>query len=238
MDATEHAKVIFLIRRREGVTRDELIMHWYKNHMPAVIASNLNASSQGLNAASRYIAQLFLPDDSDSWIWDGMAQLWFSDPLPPMSQAAGSNPSDTFQQKAEPYWNWATKEYVVREGSEMLSEEPLTLNEPYPSTRSGFFRVNYLVGAKQGIDYSEFYEHWLQVHVPNVESVLDGCGGFRYVVSHSLYPDRAPYAGMAELYFHGTDGLRKFQSHIKPDGMERWMDPHIMRGNTEMIGIP
>lgn len=126
-------------------------------------------------------------------------------------------------------------------GQDKLSTDPLTLNEPYPATRSGFFRLNYLVAAKPGTDFDEFYSHWLNVHVPNVDSHLDRTGGFRYVVNHSFYPREAPYSGMAELYFHDRDGARDFQMNIKPDGIERWIDgasTHVMHGNTEMIGIP
>ena len=241
MKHTANAKMIYLIRRRSGVSHDELIMHWFKNHMPSVIESNRVAQLQNRRGASKYIAQLFENTGKSHPTWDGMAQLWYREPHRPMNQAAGTNPTDTFQQKAEPYWNWATKEYVVRDGSESLSIEPLALNEPYPSTRSGFLRLNYLVGVKPSIDYEAFYKHWLDVHVPNVESHLDGAGGFRYVVSHSIYPESAPYAGMAELYFADSAGARAFQSNIQPDGMEQWIDAsntHVMHGNTEMVGIP
>lgn len=241
MKQTDYTKMIFLIRRREGVSRDELIMHWFKNHMPAVIESNRAVFKRNGSGASKYIAQLFKSVAGAQSAWDGMAQLWYREPLPPMKQAAGSRPSDTFQQKAEPYWNWATKEYVVCEGSDQLPVDPLVLNDPYPMTRSGFLRLNYLVAVKPNIDYTEFFEHWLNVHVPNVESHLAQAGGFRYVVSHSVYPDSAPYAGMAELYFETSEGAQYFQTHIRPDGMERWIDAsrtHVMRGDTEMVGIP
>ena len=41
-------------------------------------------------------------------------------------------------------------EYVVMDGSDQLPVEPLTLNAPYPCTRSGFFKVTFLVKAKEG----------------------------------------------------------------------------------------
>ena len=66
-------------------------------------------------------------------------------------------------------------------------------------------------------------------------------GGFRYVVSHSIEPANAPYAGLAELYFHDSDGYDRFQELITLDGTEQWMDidgMQILRGDTEMIGIP
>ena len=241
MRQSQLAKMIYLIRRRDGVSRDELVMHWFKNHMPAVINSNLSATRTGRGGAARYIAQLFASQGSDRPVWDGMAQLWFAEPHPPMKAPAGDPPTDTFQEKCEPYRNWALKEFVVRGGEERLSTDPLTLNDPYPATRSEFFRLNYLVSVKPDTDLDEFYSHWLNVHIPNVDSHLDRAGGFRYIVNHSYFPDAAPYSGMAELYFENEEGARDFQTSIKPDGMERWVDGsamHVMHGDTEMVGIP
>lgn len=233
--------MIFLIKRRDDVSREELIMQWYKNHMPAVIAAQDRARDRGRDGASRYIAQLFNASNKAMLSWDGMAQLWFAEPQRPSPTNHGNEPTDTFQQKAAPYFSWATREYVVMDGSEHLNVEPLTLNEPYPSTRSGFFRVNYLVPARDGVDYDAFYQHWLDVHVPNIRGWMEEAGGFRYVVSHSFYPAEAPYAGMAELYFPDEDAWRRCQSLMRADGMEKFVDGErmdIMRGDTEMVGIP
>lgn len=241
VEPNERAKMIFLIKRREGSSRDELIMQWYKNHMPAVIAAQDRAIERGGDGASRYIAQLFNTSNRSDMSWDGMAQLWFAEPQRPTTNDHGREPTDTFQQKAEPYFSWATREYVVIDGSENLSVEPLTLNDPFPSTRSGFFRVNYLVPAQEGTDFDAFYKHWLDIHVPNIRSWMNEAGGFRYVVSHSIYPDLAPYAGMAELYFHSAQDWHKCQSLMKADGMETFVDGSrmdIMYGDTEMVGVP
>lgn len=241
IEPNERVKMIFLIKRREGSSRDELIMQWYKNHMPAVIASQDRAIEQGRDGASRYIAQLFQSSNKSEMSWDGMAQLWFAEAQTPARTDQNREPSDTFQQKAEPYFSWATREYVVMDGSEHLSTAPLTLNDPYPSTRSGFFRANYLVPAQDGTDYDTFFRHWLEVHVPNIRDWMNQAGGFRYVVSHSIYPELAPYAGMAELYFHSEDDWRKCQSLMRADGMERFVDGgrmDIMFGDTEMVGVP
>ena len=108
-------------------------------------------------------------------------------------------------------------------------------------TRSGFLKITYLVAALAETDYDTFYAHWLDVHVPNVAETMERAGGFRYVVSHSFEPGEAPYAGMAELYFHGLDGWRAYREAIRADGMERWVDVegmHVLRAGTEMVGIP
>jgi hypothetical protein len=77
------------------------------------------------------------------------------------------------QPHAEPYFPWASREYVVMEGSENLKVEPLTLNAPFPCTRSGFYRVSFLVKANQGADFDKFYSHWLNIHVSNVRSTME-----------------------------------------------------------------
>ena len=41
---------------------------------------------------------------------------------------------------------------------------------PYPSTRSGFFKMTYLVKAKDRADFALFFEHWLGVRQPQHRS--------------------------------------------------------------------
>ena len=136
---------------------------------------------------------------------------------------------------------WATTEYVVIDGSEHLDTAPLTLNAPYPMTRSGFHKVTYLVAAKPDTDYDEFFAHWLNIHVPNVKATMEAAGGFRYVVSHSIDPVNEPYAGMAELYYHDPKDSVRWRETIEADGMEKWIDSTrmlILSARTEMVGIP
>lgn len=239
--ATPGVKMMYLIKRRATASREELVAHWFANHMPLVIQNQKEQQAAGRRHARRYIATLFDADAKGEHPWDGVAQLWWDRALRSPAVPHGTTPTDTFQQMAEPYVPWATTEYVVIDGSEHLPVEPLTLNAPYPCTRSGFFKLSFLVRAKGGADFEPFFEHWLRVHVPNVESVMEQVGGFRYVVSHSLDPKAEPYAGMAELYFHDPSGWSRYRQAIQPDGMERWVDPEgtlVLRAHTEMIGLP
>ena len=236
---TPGAKMLFLIKRKPDTSREELVVHWFANHMPAVIQSQKDQAVRGRRFARRYFATLFDASTDGEHVWDGVAQLWWDAPFGRPRTPHGWEPSDTFQQKAEPYVPWATTEYVVMDGD--LDTTPLTLNAPYPMTRSGFFKMSFLVAAKQGTDYDEFFRHWLDVHVPNVQGTMEAVGGFRYVVSHSMTPEEEPYAGMAELYFPNADGWAAYREHIKPDGMERWVDGErmaVLRSHTEMVGIP
>ena len=237
------AKMIYLIRRRENTSRAEIIAHWYANHMPGVIRNQLDSAAGGRRHATKYIATLFNEklesDRGGIHAWDGMAQLWWDKPLRTPKVPHGTTPTDTFQEKVEPYVPWATTEYVVMDGE--LPVDPLTLNDPFPCTRSGFYKKSFLVAAKSDTDYEAFFTHWLDVHVPNVRATMLKVGGFRYCVSHSITPQSEPYAGLAELYFPDQSGWQDYKKVIQPDGMEQWVDSGrmlVLSADTEMIGIP
>ena len=235
---TPGAKMMYLIKRKPATSREELIAHWFANHMPAVIARNKESGADGKLHAERYVATLFDPKADKPQDWDGVAQLWYEKAPPRPATAHGVEPTDTFQEKAEPYLPWATREYMVMDGP--LPLNPPTLNPPFPCTRSGFFKVTFLVATKQGADYSALFDHWLDVHVPNVRQTMDAVGGFRYAVSHSLEPEAETYAGMAELYFPDASGWAGYREQIRADGMEQWVDADAMRvfhSGTEMVGI-
>jgi EthD domain len=240
-EPTPGAKMMYLIRRRAGVTREELIAHWFANHMPGVIKGQHDAATAGRPHARRYIATLFDAGDRLDAAWDGVAQLWWDAPLPRTKTPIGTKPRDTFQQKAQPCGGGATTEYVVLDGSDELPVQPLTLNAPFPCTRSGFVKVTSLVRVKPNARHAELFEHWLGVHAGNARRLMREVGGFRYVVSLSNEPESEPYAGMAELYFPDADTWARFAAALQPDGMERWVDAsegHFFTSGTEMIGIP
>lgn len=235
---TPGAKMVYLIKRKATTTREELIAHWFANHMPGVIARNTKNRETGKPHATHYTATLFDPQPDQPHSWDGMAHLWYAEALPRPAQASAVEPYDTFQEKVEPYWPWATREYIVMDGA--LPLNPPTLNAPFPCTRSGFFKVTFLVAMKSGADRNALFDHWLDVHVPNVQQTMEAVGGFRYVVSHSLEPETEPFIGMAELYFADAAGWAAYREQIKPDGMAEWVDYDAMlvfKSGTEMVGI-
>ena len=230
----------YLIRRRQNVSREELLVHWFANHMPAVIKGQADQKKKGKEHAQKYLATVF--DEVDQQIgehWDGMAQLWWNKELPTPDEPHGTYPVDTFQEVAEPYSPWATQEYLVIDGNHAFRE--LTLNDAFPTTSSEFFKVTFLVSAKEGIDYDQLFQHWLGAHAANAKSVLEKTGGFRYVIGLSTQPKTSKYVGMAELYFSRPDQFLDFNKSLEPDGMERWIDAEkmsVLVSTTKMIGIP
>lgn len=239
IEATPGYRMNVLIRRRAGVSRDELVANWFANHMPAVVRGMAAQALAGQPHAHRYIATLFDPPAQGAPAWDGIAQLWWPQNLPKPAAPHGTRPADTFQQKAEPYMPWMVREYVVMDGA--LPHAPNTLNDPFPFTRSGFFKVTFLLKSQTGADSGAFFRHWLEVHAPNVQSAMTASGGFRYVFAQSVEPQAEEFAGMAELYFPDAEAWERFRKVAKPDGMERWTDPDgtlLFTSGTEMVGIP
>lgn len=235
---TPGAKMQYLIKRKATTSREELIAHWFANHMPGVIARMNENRDAGKPHATHYAATLFDPETGAPQTWDGVAQLWYAEALPMPKQASAVEPYDTFQQKVEPYWPWATREYVVIDGA--LPLEPLTLNAPFPCTRSGFHKRTSLVEAKPGTDIDAMNAHWLDIHLPNVQQTMAAVGGFRYVVNLSVDMATAPYAGVAELYFADPAGADAFREAYELDGFEQYIDNDAtqrFQSGTEMVGI-
>jgi hypothetical protein len=243
LEPTPGAKMVTLIKRRPTTSREELIAHWFANHMPNVIERNVQAKAAGKPSARHYVATLFdeQPDgalDNGRLVWDGVAQLWYDAPLPRATAPSGVPPRDTFQEMVEPYWSWPMREYVAVDGA--LPLNPPTLNPPFPCTRSGFVKQVSLVPVRAGVDPQALFDHWLDEHLPNVVETLKKVGGFRYVVSLSLDAAHAPYAGMPELYFPDLATQRRFWEELKPDGFQQFADAENtvrFRCGTEMVGI-
>ena len=232
------AKMMFLIRRKPDTSREELVAHWFKNHMPAVIDHQVELYDKGRAHAWRYHATLFDADAEGEHAWDGVAQLWYDKAWPRPSTPIGVEPTDTFQQKAEPYMSWATTEYVYLDGE--LPVEPLTLNEAFPITRSGFYKIILMAAIKEPSEHETFVDYWLNNHAPRAADRLKKAGALRYVVSISQQPDEH-YAGMAELYFENAQAAAQYLSNRESDELENWMDADrtlVLRARTEMIGIP
>lgn len=239
IEATPGYRMNVLIRRRAGVTRDELVANWFANHMPAVVRGMAAQALAGRPHAHRYVATLFDPPAQGAPAWDGIAQLWWKQSLPKPKEPHGTRPADTFQQKAEPYLPWWVREYVVLDGA--LPVTPNTLNDPFPFTRSGFFKVTYLIKTQPGVDHEAYVRHYLEVHAPGSVPAIQAAGGFRYVVAHSVDPRAEEFASVAEIYFPSAEAWARTQGETKPDGIERFIDAErtlVFTSGTEMVGIP
>ena len=87
---TPGAKMQYLIKRRPSTSREELIAHWFANHMSGVIAWNESYVEESKRAI-RYVASLFDQEDPAAHGWDGVGQLWYNAPLRIQSKPAASS---------------------------------------------------------------------------------------------------------------------------------------------------
>jgi EthD domain len=238
---TPGAKMLYLIRRRPTASREELVVHWFANHMPQVAEGMNRARAAGKGGAWGYRGTLFESLDGQQPAWDGVATLWFDTVIPNPEVPHGTTPVDTFQQKAEPYTGWATREHIIIDPAPRLAVTPDTLNDPYPCTISGFHKLVVLMATQPGCDIDAFFEHWLGVHQRNVADLMRRVGGFGYVINLTVEPAHEDFAGSAELYFPDAAAATEFFSGLQPDGLERFVDPArtlMFTSQTEMIGIP
>lgn len=238
---TPGAKMLYLIRRRPGVTREELVVHWFARHMPPVIESQLKAAAAGKFHAWRYIATLFDADSGGLCPWDGIAALSFAAALPTAGVSHGEPPMDSFQERAMPYHPWATREYVMMDVGDALAARPSTLGTPFPCTRTGFHKLTFLVKARPGVDFKAMHEIWLDAHAPRITTQMQRFDGLRYALNLSIEPEVAPFAGMAELWFRTEAAARGYLAARQTDELQRFVSSEaslMLSSVTEMIGIP
>ena len=233
-NASPDIKMMFLIKRKPGTTREQLLAYWFAHHMPGTI------KAMG-DVARGYIGTVFKADTADDYPWDGVAQMFLKKPLKTPLEGFGARPADSFHELVQPYFGWATREYLVLDGSEFLPVRPLTLNAPFPTTRSGFFKVTHLVKSIPGADHDTLNAYWLSDHASMVADLMRQVGGFHFAVGISLEPDDAPYAGIEEFYFHEPAAWKRYQELVAPDALSQWCseaDSHTLFADTEFVAIP
>jgi hypothetical protein len=227
-------KMIFPVRRKSNTTHEELLAYWFAHHMPGTIAL-MGDVGRG------YIGTPFKAAEDGSHLWDGIAQMFLAEPLATPPEGFGAKPKDSFHEHVQPYFGWATREYIFLQGDELLPVTPLTLNAPFPTSRSGFFKVTRFVEANNDIDDTSLHNCWLQEHAPNVVDAMSTVGGFRYVVGLSLETQHAPYLGMEELYFPDSSAWQRFLKIFQTNNTPEWIvDEGVWTfyADTEFVAIP
>jgi hypothetical protein len=231
MDASAGVKMIFPVKRKPTVSREEFIASWFAHHMPVTIEA---MGDRGWG----YIGTVFEPAEEPGERWDGIAQMFLDVPLPNPSLGFGANPVDSFHERAvQPYFGWSTHEFVVTAGSDELPVEPLTLNDPFPTSRSGFFKVVTFVPLQPAADNAALQAHWLEERAPWVSRALQQAGGFRYVVSLGTDVQAGAYLGMEELYFPGKTAWLRFQEITSQDDIVG-RTASLYYAGTEFVAIP
>ena len=90
-EATSGAKMVYLIKRRAETSREELIAHWFANHMRGVIDRNLGNRGTDQPTADHYVATLFDPRDGAVHQRDGAANFGTTRPCHALPRRAASS---------------------------------------------------------------------------------------------------------------------------------------------------
>jgi uncharacterized protein (TIGR02118 family) len=194
------SRLVFVLYRRSGMTREEFQQYWSVTHAPLV------ASVADVLGITGYQQVHTLREDPTRTApaFDGVAELWF-DPTRTSAtrqeqQAAGAllleDERRFIDLSASPIW---------------LAEENMVLDGP----KEGL-RVTSAVRRKAGTTREEFRRHWADVHAPMAMAHPEVFGIARYVQltasddAETFPPAIArgapqPFDGLAEVYPRTVD---------------------------------
>ena len=208
-------KMLFPLRRRAGVSHEQLVEHWRSVHMPQVIAHL---------TPNRYSVTLF--DQRESTSFDGMASVAYEDHDRARREQGRQMPAavaqDGFGDLIEPANRLETTEHIIVEG-------------PRPADAH---KVTGLVKLRDGVDPEAARQAWIRLHAPNVVAGFEDAGGLRYVVSLAdQHRGDPPFLGAAELWYRDSAAAR---THLSAVGWDPFMDLTVaeMLHGIEVIGIP
>jgi hypothetical protein len=174
-------KWIAAVKRRDGISHEELVDVWEHVHVPHV---------RELAKPVGYRVTFFDPDQPNVDC-DGMAELIFRDQAhfdDTVGRNAGPNlTADGFGR------------YVSSLPIRLLTDE--RVNVDTKTTRDDL-KISFFAKCRADVSVEAFHEHWLEVHLPNVKAAVERTpSAVRYVVSLSRAGSPSSFDGMAAIWF-------------------------------------
>lgn len=201
--------LMFLMRRKPGLSRQECQKHWREIHAPL---------AQRIPGIRRYVQSHVLNVNDDDPPYDGMAEIWVDDEAAAVSVFR----SKEYMEGAyldEP--NFVDLKRAVRLRTE---DHILLAGQPMTRDARAIKRIS-LVKRKPGMSREEFCRYWKEVHGP---IALKLPGLLRYVQSHtlpSMYANgEPPFDGAAQVWFSDHAALeraftsKEYLEEARPDG--------------------
>jgi len=191
-------RLVFVLRRRPALSREEFQRYWLEEHAPLV-----RRSAAELGVARYQQAHTELDDDTYGGLsFDGVAELWFGGrPEATASAAAARLLADE-------------REFIDLASSPIfLARENVVVDGP-----SNGMRMTTLLYRKAGTTLGEFREYWSEIHAPIALRHGATLGTLRYV---QMSPEVEP-AGFPPAVERGApeapDGFG--ESYFDPDAMD------------------
>ncbi|MDA1074211.1 MAG: EthD domain-containing protein [Proteobacteria bacterium] len=219
-------RIVFLLRRKAGLTIDAFHKYWLQEHGPLVAshAKHINAM--------KYVQVHTLDDPINEAmakarggmepIYDGVAEVWFENRqalVDAMASDAGAK---------------AAAALVADEAKFIdLAASPLWLAHEYPQVnptpenivarpRSSFVKLYFPLRRKPGVDLADMQRYWYSNHGPIIRRQAAGSGIARYMQVHRFEDDLE--AALRDA--RGTE-VAAYDGHA-----EVWMDRSITAATT------
>lgn len=184
-------KLIIANGVRDAVEPTRLLDHWEHVHAPLVLRHR---------KPTRYALTKVRGKGTR---FSGIGTATYADrvpdgPLPPEIQA------DPFYEMIDERVVLTTTEHVIVDG---------------PAENHGL-KLTVFVRRRPGTSADAFFEHWLDVHGPNMGRHLEATdGGLRYVINfdHGA-DDDAEFHGVAEVWYRDSEAAKVHTSSLTDDG--------------------
>lgn len=197
-------KSIAGVRRRDGVTREQLRERWEHTHAPFVV--------EHANPAHYRVTFFDGTADDAPARYDGLAELWFRDRAHRDAWFAGpTRGTDGFGEFTDGAggFRMITSEHVIVDGDVSRADE----------------KVVYLLKRRADVPPERFFALWLDIHAPNVRAGVertDGC--LRYVISHADLGEPGDFDGVAEIWWRDAAARQRGLQGVEADGFGDLID--------------
>jgi len=201
-------RVVYVLRRRSGMSLDEFYKYWFNNHGPLV------ASHATHMAIKRYIQVHTMDTPANRAMkefrglaepYDGVAELWWENLEILMERAATSE-----YQQAQQELLGDEKQFIDFSRSSMWMGIDLPQVNPVPenivaSKNSPLVKLYYIFHRLPNLSRDEAQLYWRMNHGPFIRSHAAEAGIKRYIQVHTMFDDMIEQArinrgGMEDIY--------------------------------------
>ena len=221
-------RIVFLLRRKAGMSLDDFQRYWREEHGPLV------ASVQKHIGALRYTQSHRLDDPANAAMqharggmepeYDGVAELWWDS-----EEALAAAGATDKGRKAGAALLEDEARFID------LPQSPLWLTHEYPQVnptpenvvarpRSGIVKLHFPLRFKAGLDENAARTYWRTSHGPLIRSQAHASGIIRYMQVH-----RFPSATETEARRARGTVVPSYDGHA-----EVWFDRSISRAGPEL----
>lgn len=218
MSGTGAIKVMALLRRKQGVTREEFLHQWEGKHGPLLV--------QSLPGLRTYIQNraLPLPPHGEPPI-DGFDEMWLDD-------------LSAYRRLDEFYRSDAGK--VIRDHEDAFLERGgkmvFAVDQKFIVNRGGAVKVMNYVTRKQGTTRQEFFRHWEEVHGPLSARMLPW---FRTYIQDHIVPlpneQDPPFDGLDEMWVDDLESWKAVFDFYQSDAGKVMRDDEAQFSATTAV---